>query len=147
MTNTGNVLHTEKWLNDSEIFKLLSNVEYIVMAQPNLDESSQANIHFTLFLNTAEDLPQEIISQILDKFSRENSLSMIGTVKHLVMDIYFAQTNQPTPMPYYNADNSQMDVEEAGSIKNLILDFTAKGSKGYEKIKEGLTGWSYVYND
>ena len=41
MTNTGNVLHTEKWLNDSEIFTLLSNVEYIVMAQPNLAENAQ----------------------------------------------------------------------------------------------------------
>jgi len=51
-------IKTDQYLNSQQIKEHLKNVEYIIMAAPAPDTFKQTPIHFTLFLNTDEELPK-----------------------------------------------------------------------------------------
>jgi len=146
--NPEQVLKTEKWFSKAEIEEILNNVEYIIMAEPNFNDTSMAQIHFTIFLNTQDVLPKEVINPILEKFSTEYKLKDVIDFQHQLADVAFAKTNQETPMPYHKIThdaNSSAILEDAGTIKNYIFDFNANAIEGFNQIRDGLTGWSYVY--
>ena len=67
-------IKTDQYLTNEEIKKHLQNVEYIIMAAPAPEHFKETPIHFTIFLNTDEKLPQEVQEAVLEKFLRENNL-------------------------------------------------------------------------
>ena len=58
---------TEKYLDIIEIQAHLKNVEYIIMAAPSPEKFLKNPIHFTIFLNTSDDIPRDIQEQIFNK--------------------------------------------------------------------------------
>jgi hypothetical protein len=135
-------LKINSYLSSSEITKLLENIEYILMASPSmmLDELP---IHFTIILNTAEAIPEEVKPLILEKFCRELGITVTSHVLNNRERIAFAMTTQETPMPKHIIDDA-----EANTIPWILLhiiDFLGD-SEGFKEAKDGLSGWSYSYN-
>ena len=130
------------YLAYTEIDALLEGVEYIMMAAPSLIKDALP-IHFTIILNTAEKIPDDVKPLILEKFCREHAITATSHVLSNLERVGFAMTSQQTPMPRHLIDDA-----EARSIpwKLLhIIDFLGD-SEGFKEAKDGLSGWSYSYN-
>lgn len=130
------------YLSYNEIEKNLEGVEYIMMAAPSLIPD-ELPIHFTIILNTADVIPEEIKPLILEKFCHEHAITATSHVLSNLERIAFAMTTQETPMPKHIVDDA-----EARTIpwKLLhIIDFLGD-SEGFKEAKDGLSGWSYSYN-
>ena len=69
-----NAIITNEYFDPIEITDHLKNVEYIIMAAPAPEHFKDAPIHFTIFLNTADKLPQDAKDAILDKFLDDNGI-------------------------------------------------------------------------
>jgi len=61
-------IKTTKYLNPTEIMQQLTKVEYILMAAPAPENFQDTPIHFTIFLNTQTELPENIKKVVLQKF-------------------------------------------------------------------------------
>jgi hypothetical protein len=137
-------IKTQKYLSTDEIAKHLHNVEYIVMAAPAPEHFKQTPIHFTLFLNTQEQLPQEIQTAILEKFLQENNIKNPTEVMSQLMPVGFGISNaQDTPMPML-----LVQPQDQRSIPHTIMhviDFLADSTEFDEAKVKNLTGWSYIY--
>lgn len=135
-------LSVNSYLSAGEIRTHLENVEYIVMASPSLVANDHP-IHFTIILNTADVIPEEIKPLILEKFCRELGITATSHVLSNRERIAFALTSQETPMPKHIID----DVEANTIPWTLlhIIDFLGD-SEGFKEAKDGLSGWSYSYN-
>jgi hypothetical protein len=48
-------------------------------------------------------------------------------------------------MPALVLDPKAAQIEEADIVPMYIFDFKATATQGFSEVKEGLTGWSYVY--
>ena len=59
-------LKVNSYLSAGEIANLLNNVEYILMASPSM-MADELPIHFTIILNTADLIPEEVKPLILEK--------------------------------------------------------------------------------
>lgn len=137
-------LKVNSYLSVGEITKLLENVEYILMASPSMMPEPELPIHFTIILNTAEVIPNEVKPLILEKFCRELNITATSHVLSNRERIAFAMTTQETPMPKHIVDDA-----EANSIPWTLLhiiDFLGD-STDFKEAKEGLSGWSYSYNN
>ncbi len=135
-------LKVNSYLSAGEIKTLLENVEYILMASPSM-MVDELPIHFTIILNTADVIPEEVKPLILEKFSRKLGISATSHVLSNRERIAFAMTTQETPMPKHIVDDA-----EANSIPWTLLhiiDFLGD-SEGFKEAKDGLSGWSYSYN-
>lgn len=135
-------LSVNSYLSAGEIKTLLENVEYILMASPSLVPNDHP-IHFTIILNTADIIPEDIKPLILEKFCRELDITATSHVLSNRERIAFALTSQETPMPKHIIDDA-----EANSIPWTLLhiiDFLGD-SEGFKEAKDGLSGWSYSYN-
>jgi len=137
-------IKTERYLSPDDIKKHLQNVEYIIMAAPAPEYFTETPIHFTIFLNTAEELPAEIQSAILDKFRQENSIGEPAELMSQLMPVGFAISSaQETPMPMLLVKPE--DQKSIPSTVMHVMDFLADSDAFNEAKKKSLTGWSYAY--
>jgi len=138
-------IKTTRYLNELEIAKNLDNVEYILMATPAPEQFKKSPIHFTIFLNTTENLPQEIQTAVFEKFLHENSITNPQEVMSQLMPVGFGESLQDTSMPML-----LIRPEDQRTIPHrlmFVIDFLADSDNFAEAKIDNLTGWSYSYNE
>jgi hypothetical protein len=138
-------IKTDTYLEPKEIQEHLSHVEYIIMATPAPRHFKDTPIHFTIFLNTQDEFSQDIKDAILDKFCNENSIINPSEVMSQLMPVGFGKSQQETPMPML-----LVKPEDQRSIPYAVMhviDFLADSDNFFEAKDEGLTGWSYCYDN
>jgi len=136
-------LKVNSYLSSGEIGTLLENVDYILMASPSM-MVDEYPIHFTIILNTAERIPEEVKPLILEKFCRELGITVTSHVLSNRERIAFALTTQETPMPKHIIDDAEANTIPWTLLH--IIDFLGD-SEGFKEAKDGLSGWSYSYNN
>lgn len=136
-------LEIRSYLSHAEIVKLLEGIEYIMMAAPSMVRDALP-IHFTIILNTADVIPEEIKPLILEKFCREHNITATSHVLSNRERIAFAMTTQETPMPKHIVDDAEANTIPWTLLH--IIDFLGD-SEGFKEAKEGFSGWSYSYNN
>lgn len=135
---------TEKYLDVIEIYSHLQNVEYIIMAASAPDAFKETPIHFTIFLNTSDNIPQEIQQEIFSKFLENEGIVNPAEIMIRVMPVGFSKGAQDTPMPLLIV--KQQDMNAIPNVPMLVMDFLADSDNFNEAKIEKLTGWSYSYN-
>ncbi|MBA1437564.1 MAG: hypothetical protein FAF05_01030 [Epsilonproteobacteria bacterium] len=134
----------DRYLDTFEIQEHLKNVEYIVMATPAPEKYIQTPLHFTLFLNTADNLPKEIQEAILEKFCADHNITNPQEVLSQLMPVGFAISKaQDTPMPMLLI--KQQDRAAIPNVPMHVIDFLGDSDQFYEAKVKNLTGWSYIY--
>lgn len=137
-------IKTERYFNIDEIQEHIKNVEFIIMATPAPEKFKKTPIHFTIFLNTYEDIPQDIQKAILEKFRSEQGITEPAELMMQLMPVGFAQAPQDTPMPMLIV--KPKDMQTIPNVPMFVMDFLAD-SDNFEQVKErNLTGWTYSYN-
>lgn len=145
MTLEAKPIKTKHYLTPKEIQEHLNNVEYIIMATPSPDFFEDTPIHFTIFLNTDENLPKDIQEAVLDKFLEENNMSKPKELMAQIMPVGFAVSQQDTPMPMLLVKPEDQRSIPYGIM--FVYDFLAD-SENFTEVKEkSLTGWSYSYEN
>ena len=138
-------IKTLHYLPVEEIDKLLEKVEYIIMAAPSPDHFTDTPIHSTIFLNTQEELPEEIKEAVLEKFLSQNRIRNPKHVMSKLAPVGFATTKQSSPMPML-----LIQPQDVFSIPHKylhVIDFLGE-SDAFEEVKrDSLTGWSYAYEE
>ena len=114
-----------------------------MMAAPSMVRDALP-IHFTIILNTADVIPEEIKPLILEKFCREHNITATSHVLSNRERIAFAMTTQETPMPKHIVDDAEANTIPWTLLH--IIDFLGD-SEGFKEAKEGFSGWSYSYNN
>jgi len=137
-------IKAEKYLSFEEISKHLENVEYIIMAAPAPKEFKNTPIHFSIFLNTSDNLPKDIQEAVLDKFLKEQNIKKPEKLLSQLMPVGFAMTSQDTPMPMLLVKTQ--DMQNINHLPMFIMDFVADSDNFQETKEKDLTGWSYSYN-
>jgi len=137
-------IKTLKYLNVSEIQKHLNSVEYVIMATPAPEHFKDTPIHFTIFLNTSDDLPKEIQKSIFDKFLDENEIINPIEIMSQIMPVGFSEGSQETPMPLLLV--KEEDMRAIPNVPMLVMDFLADSENFSEAKDKSLTGWTYSYN-
>ena len=135
---------TEKYLDIIEIQSHLKDVEYIIMAAPAPDTFKDTPIHFTIFLNTSENIPQEIQEEIFNKFLQNEGIVSPAEIMIRVMPVGFSKGAQDTPMPLLIV--RQEDMNAITNTPMLVMDFLADSDNFEQTKKHSLTGWTYSYN-
>ncbi len=138
-------IKTDSYLKPIEIKKHLEKVEYIIMAAPAPDTFVDTPLHFTIFLNTSDDLPQEIQTAVLEKFLNEQKIEKPTELMSQLMPVGFALSSaQDTLMPLLLVDPKDQKSIPYGVM--FVMDFLADSDE-FEEVKEkSLTGWSYAYD-
>ena len=138
-------IQTDTYFTYEEIEKHLKNVEYIILAAPAPTMFSETPIHFTIFLNTQEELPEEIKEAVLEKFMHEHKIQNPQKIMSQLMPVGFSMSTQETAMPLLLVKpEDQRSIEHAPMH---VIDFLADSDE-YMQVKEHqLTGWSYSYNE
>ncbi len=137
-------IKTDQYLTNEEIKKHLQNVEYIIMAAPAPEHFKETPIHFTIFLNTDEKLPQKVQEAVLEKFLRENNIGKPAELMSQLMPVGFALSKaQDTPMPMLLV--KQEDQRSIPFAVMHVMDFLADSDAFDEAKEKNLTGWSYSY--
>lgn len=135
-------LKVHSYLSQSEIASHLEGVEFIIMAGPSMMAEGHP-IHFTIILNTADVIPEEVKPLILEKFCREYKITATSHVLSNRERIAFALTTQETPMPKHIVDDAEANAIPWTLLH--IIDFLGD-AEGFKEAKDGLSGWSYSYN-
>jgi hypothetical protein len=135
-------IHT--YLSKSETQDHLQNVNYIIMAAPSMLSAPKLPLHFSIFLNTQDKIPEEIKEQLLAKFCREYAITKTSHVLSNLERIAFARTDQETPMPRHLLDDAEANTIPWTLMH--IIDFLGE-SEDFKEAKDGLSGWSYSYNE
>jgi len=143
-TQQHQALDTKRHLNKQEIDKHLQGVEYIIMAAPSTRDAQKAPIHFTIFLNTQDKLPEEIQTAVLEKFAAQYNITEIHDLFSRLDAVAFAETTQETPMPLHLFKNE--DKRTLPHTIMHIMDFEGDSPDFKEPKEQDLTGWSYAYN-
>jgi len=144
MQQVKEAIKTLHYLSLGEIEKLLQNVEYIILVTPSPENfQKEAPIHFTIFLNTQQELPQDIKEAVLEKFLNENGIQNPLHVMSELAPVGFATTKQETPMPMLLIQ--RQDIYSIPHTFLHVIDFLANSEEYDEVKKQSLTGWSYVY--
>lgn len=139
-----NAIITDKYFDTVEIQNHLKNVEYIIMAAPAPTQFADTPIQFTIFLNTADELPQDIQEAVLNKFLDDNGIRNPKEVMSQLMPVGFSMSQQETPMPLL-----LIKKEDQASIPYKlmhVMDFLADSDNFFEAKQEKLTGWTYSYS-
>ena len=114
------------------------------MATPAPEKYKATPLHFTLFLNTADKLPQEIQDAILEKFCSDHNITNPQEVLSQLMPVGFAQSNQQdTPMPMLLI--KPQDQATIPHVPMHVIDFLGDSDQFDEAKVKNLTGWSYAY--
>jgi len=144
MQKTIKALQAEKYLTKAEIEDHLNGVEYIIMAAPTTRDNPNTPIHFTIFLNTSDELPVDVQHAILDKFADQYKITNIVDVFSQLDAVAFTETNLDSVMPMHLfKDDAKKELEH--TIMH-VMDFEAD-AEGFGEVKAGSTGWSYSYDD
>lgn len=138
-------IKTLKYLNVDEIQKHLENVEYIIMAAPAPEYFKDTPIHFTIFLNTSDNLPKNIQEAVFDKFLDENDIKKPTEIMSQIMPVGFSETSQGSLMPLLLV--KEEDMRNIPNVPMFVLDFLADSDNFSEAKDRSLTGWSYSYNN
>ncbi len=141
---TAEALETKQYLTLEEITKTLKGVEYIMMAAPAPDNFKETPLHFTIFLNTHEPLPEEIKGSVLDKFCKQYKITKTDHVLNALQAVGFAQTTQDTPMPLFLVKSE--DQRTIPHVPLHVMDFLGNSEEFEEAKLHQLQGWSYSYN-
>lgn len=146
MIDPKDILRTEKWLNLKEIDENLDNVEYIISVSPTPGQDATLPIHFTIYLNTQDMLPTEVIEDVFNKFAKELEIFKVHDMIQGLYPVAFSLNGQENAMPMLILDNS--DVEsELETTKMYVFDFEGN-AKGFKECKtESKSGWSYSYSE
>ncbi len=136
-------INTDTYFEPDDISKHLKNVEYIIMAAAAPAHFKDTPIHFTIFLNTQDQLPQDVKDAILDKFLDENSITNPKEVMSQIMPVGFSMSQQDTPMPLLLVKPE--DQKAIPYAVMHVIDFLGDSDKFFEAREEKLTGWSYSY--
>lgn len=139
-----NAIVTDKYFDTIEIQDHLKNVEYIIMVAPAPTQFTDTPIQFTIFLNTADELPQDVQKAVLDKFLDDNGIRNPKELMSQLMPVGFSMSQQETPMPLL-----LIKREDQSSIPYKlmhVMDFLADSDNFFEAKQEKLTGWTYSYN-
>ncbi|MEA3373521.1 MAG: hypothetical protein U9Q62_07510 [Campylobacterota bacterium] len=137
-------LETKHYFTPDEIQAKLAGVEYIIMAAPSPDHFKETPIHFTIFLNTHEALPEEIKGAVFEKFCEQYNIINTAHVMSALQAVAFAETRQETPMPMH-----LVKPEDQRTIPHVplhVIDFLGDSSDFEQTKRDSLTGWSYSYN-
>lgn len=135
-------IKTDSYLDQMEIKKHLQNVEYIIMAAPAPSVFKETPIHFTIFLNTDDNLPKEAQEAVLDKFLRENKIGKPDKLMSKLMPVGFAvKSAQDTEMPMLLIDPK--DQRSVPSSLMFVMDFLADSDNFSQAKDSSLTGWTY----
>jgi hypothetical protein len=137
-------LKVHSYLSHAEIKTALEGVEFIIMAAPSMMAPPVLPIHFTIILNTSDSIPEAIKPQLLEKFCREHNITATSDVLSNRERVAFAMTTQETPMPHHIVDNAEANTIPWTLLH--IIDFLGD-SEGFKEAKDGLSGWSYSYNN
>ncbi len=137
-------IKTTRYLNKSEIKEHLKNVEFVIMAAPSPEHFKEAPIHFTIFLNTSDNLPKEVQDAVLNKFLDENGIRNPIEVMSQIMPVGFSEGSHETLMPLLLIKKE--DMINIPSVPMFVFDFLADSDNFYEAKNKSLTGWSYSYN-
>lgn len=135
---------TDTYLDLKEIEEHLKNVEYILMASDAPKHFKNTPIHFTVFLNTSDDLPKDIQEAVLNKFLKENSITNPAEIMSKIMPVGFGKSVQETPMPLLLVKPE--DQRTIPYAVMFVMDFLADSDNFNEAKHDALTGWSYSYN-
>lgn len=138
-------LETKRYFDPIEINEHLEGVEYIIMAAPAPDAFKESPIHFTIFLNTRESLPEEIKEAVFEQFCAQYNISNTAEVMSSLQAVAFAMTSQETPMPMFLV--KPQDRAELPHTVMHVIDFLGDSPDFKETKENQLTGWSYSYND
>jgi len=138
-------IRTTRYLDKDEIKKHLKNVEFIIMAAPSPEQFKETPIHFTIFLNTSDNLPKDIQDAVLDKFLDENGIRNPIEVMSQIMPVGFSEGSHETLMPLLLIKKE--DMLSIPSVPMFVFDFLADSDNFYEAKEKSLTGWSYSYSD
>jgi len=136
-------LNIHTYLSLNEIEKHLENVEYIIMAAPSMMTPPELPLHFSIFLNTSDVIPEAIKPQLLAKFCQQYGITQTSHVLSNLERIAFALTSQETPMPRHIIDEAEANTIPWRLMH--LIDFLGD-SEGFKEAKDGLSGWSYSYN-
>ena len=136
-------INTDTYFEPDDISKHLKNVDYIIMAAAAPAHFKDTPIHFTIFLNTQDQLPQDVKDAILDKFLDENSITNPKEVMSQIMPVGFSMSQQDTPMPLLLVKPE--DQKAIPYAVMHVIDFLGDSDKFFEAREEKLTGWSYSY--
>ncbi len=139
-----NAIITDKYFDPIEMKNHLKNVEYIIMAAPAPDHFKDTPIHFTIFLNTADKLPQDVKDAILDKFLDDNGIKNPKELMTQLMPVGFSMSQQDTAMPLLLVKKE--DQQSIPYSVMHVMDFLADSDNFFEAKEEKLTGWTYSYN-
>ncbi len=142
MSKKANAINVKKFLSTQEIESELSGVEYIILVSPSVRENPLHPVHFTLFLNTQENLPQHIADAIVEKFAREHSITNIVDLINLLDLVALAKTDEHRPMPMHIYKKDEAD--DIPHRVMYIIDFEADSANFSEVKKNSLTGWTYI---
>ncbi len=137
-------LNTKRHLSPGEIQTHLEGVEYIIMAAPATRNDRKAPIHFTIFLNTTDRLPEEVQTAVLEKFAEQYSITEIHDLFSQLDAVAFSMTTQDTPMPLHLFKAEDKRALPHGTM--YIMDFEGDSDEFKEAKEQDLTGWSYSYN-
>ncbi len=143
MQKTIKALQAEKYLSKEEIAAHLDGVEYIIMAAPTTRDNPRTPIHFTIFLNTSDEIPHDIQEAIIGKFVQQYKMTNIVDVFSKLDAVAFAETNLDSVMPMHLFKDE--DKTELENTTMHIIDFEAD-AEGFGEVKAGSTGWSYSYD-
>ena len=143
MQKTIKALQAEKYLSKEEIAAHLDGVEYIIMAAPTTRDNPRTPIHFTIFLNTSDEIPHDIQEAIIGKFLQQYKMTNIVDVFSKLDAVAFAETNLDSVMPMHLFKDE--DKTELENTTMHIIDFEAD-AEGFGEVKAGSTGWSYSYD-
>lgn len=135
-------IKVDRYLGVDEIDEHLKNVEYIIMAAPTTRGNARYPIHFTIFLNTTDNIPRDVQVQILNKFCKENEITNVIDELQELGDVAFANVSRETIMPQYFYKPE--DAKDIPTTKMHIIDFEAN-ARGFKEPKDGKSGWSYSY--
>jgi hypothetical protein len=139
------ILKTQKWLSVDEINDNLKGVEFILMAAPTMDNDASTPVHFTLYLNTHEVLPDEIVSPVFDKFCKDYKITKVRDMINGLLPVAFALNDRDTAMPLLFLDGRENE-SELEYTHLYVFDFEGN-AEGFKECKsESKTGWTYAYS-
>ena len=136
---------TQKYLDIIEIQNYLKNVEYIIMAAPAPEHFTSSPIHFSIFLNTSDDIPKDIQENIFNRFLENEGINNTTEIMMQIMPVGFSKGAQDTPMPLLIV--RAQDMNDIPHTPMLVMDFLADSDNFNEAKIEKLTGWTYSFTD
>ena len=137
-------IKTKRYFDPFEIQEHLQNVEYIMMVSPAPEKFKETPIHFSIFLNTSDNLPKDIQAAILDKFMDDHKIKNPQELMSQLMPVGFGESTQETAMPMLLIKPE--DQQNIPHTIMFVMDFLADSDNFPQAKIENLTGWTYAYS-